>query len=165
MRLWLIVVVALLAAAGATLNSYDPLPLCPADTFCASDCKSSGGDWKWDDEDCEYRDCMGECDGTAEEDACGVCGGDGSSCADNDSGGCDKDCQTVLIAVGAVILALLLLLFLWFVLSGSAKTFLVPAVPQTTARPLPRRATAARRPGPYPIVGRKHVRRRRPMYH
>jgi len=33
--------------------------------------------------DCEgtVEDCAGECGGSAEEDACGVCGGDGSSCS------------------------------------------------------------------------------------
>ena len=34
-----------------------------------------------DDGSCLWNDCTGECGGSAEEDECGVCNGDGSSCA------------------------------------------------------------------------------------
>ena len=34
-----------------------------------------------DDGSCLTADCNGDCGGTAEVDACGVCGGDGTSCA------------------------------------------------------------------------------------
>lgn len=154
----LAVVVALLTAlaTGSTPPShYEPLPLCPADILCTNCKGNGGGDWYWDDEEGCVRD------------ACGVCGGDGSSCqttenngeAENDDdSGCDKDCQTILITVGAAVLVLLLCLFLWFVLSGPAKTFLVPATAVPTAPRTTSRRMTVRRPRTY-YVG--HVRRRR----
>jgi hypothetical protein len=48
-----------------------------------------------DDGSCTYPDCTGDCDGTAEVDACGICAGDGSACAEcanpsyYDDGWCD----------------------------------------------------------------------------
>ncbi|MBC8256157.1 MAG: lamin tail domain-containing protein [Candidatus Marinimicrobia bacterium] len=41
------------------------------------------GDATEDDGSCLFNDCAGDCGGTAEEDGCGVCNGDGSSCSVN----------------------------------------------------------------------------------
>lgn len=141
MRLWIVALMAL-AVAAATPTMHHPLPLCPADIFC-TDCA-------WD---C-VKDCLGVCGGPAIVDQCGVCDGDGSSCEP----ACDKECQTVLIAIGVVLAVLLLCLFLWFILAGPGTTFLVPAT-APAARPLPprRRLVSTRRS--HPISA--HVRRRK----
>jgi len=120
------------------------IPLCPADILCTN-CKEKGAIWHWDDsEDCVY-DCLGECFGDAQEDKCGVCGGDGSSC---DNNGCDKECQTILISVGAIILiALLIILLLWFILSTPVSTVLTPVrrtTTQTAVKPTQRHYTRVR---------------------
>jgi hypothetical protein len=54
-----------------------------------------------DDGSCLENDCAGVCDGTAEEDECGVCGGDGTSCegctdpdACNTLEGCNDDASS-----------------------------------------------------------------------
>ena len=132
MKLWLMVLLLVAAVAAGTVEH---LPLCPADILCTN-CKSGdSGKWTWDEDDDEcVKDCFGVCDGDAKLDACNVCGGDGSSC--NGGGGCDKDCQTALIAVGSLLLVGLLVgLLLWFILSGSGTTVLVPAPPPAAPTP------------------------------
>lgn len=143
---WLMLLLFAAAAAATLPEHHQPgvLPLCPADIFC-TDCKASGGGgkWSWDDDDDQecVRDCFGVCDGDAIKDACGVCGGDGSDCtssSDDGSSGCDKECQTILIVVGSVLLALLLILLLWFILAGPGRTILVPAGAGAPAKPVAR---------------------------
>ena len=50
-----------------------------------------------DDGSCLTLDCNGECGGTAELDACGICGGDGTSCAGcTDSEACNYDATATI---------------------------------------------------------------------
>ena len=150
-----------LLIAIATVATAGTLPLCPADIFC-TDCKAgNSGKWTWDQDDDEcVKDCFDVCDGNATIDACGVCGGDGSSC---DGGGCDKECQTVLIAVGSVLLlGLLVTLLLWFILASPGTTILVPASSTRKAQTTPS-------PPPPPPAGQQvrwmaHVRHRNRRY-
>jgi hypothetical protein len=90
---------------------------CPGDDIlgCMDDTACNyNPDATVDDNSCLENDCAGECGGSAEEDECGVCGGDNSSCTDcagmpngdavdlgcgcGESGpsGCDNTCGSTL---------------------------------------------------------------------
>jgi len=53
-----------------------------------NDCNQPTGYVANSDDDCDgVFDCLGTCNGDSIEDACGICGGDGTTCVDNDGDG------------------------------------------------------------------------------
>lgn len=53
------------------------------------------------------------------EDRCGVCGGDGSTCGDDDDGGCDSTCIALAVGIPLGVLGLVLLACLILFLAGA----------------------------------------------
>ncbi len=117
-----LLVLAFLGAAFGTSDlhhhyyyerQHSSLPTCPPDIFCGVKCKTGG------------------CDGRGgTKDACGLCGGDGSTCSsssssssssDDGNSSCDEGCQAALI-VGCIVLFLVILtVFVWFVVGISSR--------------------------------------------
>jgi len=54
-------------------------------------------------------------------DKCGVCGGDGSTCADDDGDGCDSTCLALAIGIPVLIVILIGVACLAFFLSAAAR--------------------------------------------
>jgi plastocyanin len=73
---------------SGTITVGDPVDLCTDESACNAgdegDCEYAATNYDCDGNCTAALDCSGECGGAAIEDECGVCGGNGSSCAESE---------------------------------------------------------------------------------